>query len=366
MNEPRGTAGDAIPSPPDLFKDLLAQALEGGKSSHRITQKTLDRLLGAPDFDETEFDLFVELARDLEIEIHDFPEILTDIDKAAPELDSLKIYLADISRYPLLKAEEEISLGKNIQEGTTPHIRQSARKRMILSNLRLVVKIARAYNSRGVPIQDLIEEGNIGLITAVDRFDYKRGFRFSTYGSWWIKQSIIRGIAMQSHTVRIPLHVIQLVNRYIATESRIRHQTRSQPTLEEVALAMGEPLRRIERLKQLIHSIKNLDYETSWEALGSLSEVDVLRPPPSLESQIDALLENERMLRLMARLSSREETVLRIRYGFDDGESHTLSSTGEQIGVSRERVRQIEKRALQKMKRYIELTEKGLTIDQGD
>lgn len=366
MSEPRRPADDGAPSSPTPFKDILAQALEGGKSSRRITQKTMDRLLGALDFDETEFDLFVDLARDLDIEIHDYPEAMADIDKPAPDLDSLKLYLADISRYPLLKAEEEISLGKNIQEGSTPHIRQSARKRMIISNLRLVVKIARAYNSRGVPIQDLIEEGNIGLITAVDRFDYKRGFRFSTYGSWWIKQSIIRGIAMQSHTVRIPLHVIQLVNRYIAIESRIRHTTRSQPTLEEVAAAMGEPQKRIERLKLLIDSIKRLDYETSWEALGSLSEVDVLRPPQSLESQIDALLENERMLRLMAQLSSREETVLRIRYGFDDGEAHTLSSTGEQIGVSRERVRQIEKRALQKMKRYIELAEKGLKIDHID
>lgn len=366
MSEPRGIAAGGTPPPTVPFKDILAQALEGGKSSRRITQKTIDRLLGAPDFDESEFELFLDIARDLEIEIHDFPEASNDIDKAAPDLDSLKLYLADISRYPLLKAEEEISVGKAIQEGPTPHIRQNARKRMILSNLRLVVKIARAYNSRGVPIQDLIEEGNIGLITAVDRFDYKRGFRFSTYGSWWIKQSIIRGIAMQSHTVRIPLHVIQLVNRYIATESRLRHKTRNQPTLAEVAAAMGEPQKRIERLKQLIDAIKSLDYETSWEALGTLSEVDVLRPPPSLESQIDALLENERMLRLMARLSSREETVLRIRYGFNDGEAHTLSSTGEQIGVSRERVRQIEKRALQKMKRYIELTEKGLEIDQAD
>ncbi|HEX7880112.1 MAG TPA: RNA polymerase sigma factor RpoD/SigA [Candidatus Eisenbacteria bacterium] len=365
MSEPKGdTTGAGSPKAPVPFKDLLAQALEGGKSSRRITQKTIDRLLAADDFDDTEFELFVDLARDLEIEIHDYPETANDIDKPTPELDSLKLYLADISRYPLLKAEEEISVGKNIQEGTTPHIRQSNRKRMILSNLRLVVKIARAYSGRGVPIQDLIEEGNLGLITAVDRFDYKRGFRFSTYGSWWIKQSIIRGIATQSHTVRIPLHVIQLVNRYIATESRIRHKTRSQPTLEEVALAMGEPPKRIQRLKQLIDAIKGLDYETSWEALGALSEVDVLKPPPSLESQIDAILENERILKLMGRLSPREETVLRIRYGFNDGESHTLSATGEQIGVSRERVRQIEKRALQKMKRYIELTEQGLKIDQ--
>ena len=210
-----------------------------------------------------------------------------------------------------------------------------------------------------MPIQDLIEEGNLGLITAVERFDYKRGFRFSTYGSWWIKQAIIRGIATQSHTVRIPLHVIQLVNRYIATEARIRHKTRSLPTLEEVAEKMGEPKKRVMRLKTLIDGIKSLDYETSWEALGSLTETEVLKPPQSLESQIDQILEHERMLKLLSRLSEREETILKIRYGFNDGEPHTLSSTGQQIGVSRERVRQIEKRALQKMKRFIELAEEG-------
>lgn len=353
-----------MPAPAPAFKDLLTQVLEVGKQSGQIRQPQLDRLLGADDFDETEFELFLDLVHDLGISIKAPAVDVGDLDKPAPDLDSMKLYLADISRYPLLTPEEEVLVARNIQEGTTPHARNTARKRMILSNLRLVVKIAHAYAGRGVPVQDLIEEGNLGLMTAVDRFDYRRGFRFSTYGSWWIKQAIIRGIATQSHTVRIPLHVIQLVNRYIATESRLRHRTRSQPTLEEVTLAMGEPRKRVERLKTLIEGIKSLDYETSWEALGNLSEAEVLKPPPSLESQIEALLENERMLRLMSRLSEREESILRIRYGFEDGVPHTLSSTGETIGVSRERVRQIEKRALQKMKRFIELTEEGYRISE--
>ena len=349
---------------PPPFKEYLNEILEAGKKSGRIGQTQLDRLLNAEDFDETEFELFLDVAREVGIEIHDITPDVQDLDRSSASLDSMKLYLADISRYPLLTAEEEVNVARNIQEGTTPHAKQSARRKMILSNLRLVVKIAHAYTGRGVPVQDLIEEGNLGLITAVDRFDYKRGFRFSTYGSWWIKQAIIRGIATQSHTVRIPLHVIQLVNRYIATEARIRHKTRNVPTLEEVAKAMDEPLRRISRLKTLIEGIKSLDYETSWEALGSLSETEVLRPPPSLENQIETLLENERMLKLMGRLSRREEAILRIRYGFNDGEAHTLSSTGQQIGVSRERVRQIEKRALQKMKRYVELAEAGLKMEE--
>lgn len=344
------------------FKELLNQLLEGGRRTSRITADQIDRALNAEDFDETEYDLFIDIARDLNIEILDHPGEAGEIDRAG-SLDSLKIYLADISRYPLLTPEQEVHTARNAQEGTTPHIRSEARKKMILSNLRLVVKIANAYSGRGVPLQDLIEEGNVGLITGVDRFDYKRGFRFSTYGSWWIKQAIIRGIATHSRTVRIPLHVIQLVNRYIATESRMRHKSGHVPTLEEVTKQMGEPRKRMERLKTLIDGIKSLDYETSWEALGHLSEMDVLRPPQSLESQIEELLRHERILKLMGHLSEREEAILKIRYGFDDGEPHTLSSTGEHLGVSRERVRQIEKRALQKMKKYIELTEEGVRLE---
>lgn len=344
------------------FKELLNDLLDAGRRTSRITADQIDRALNAEDFDETEYDLFLDVARDLNIEIKDHLVETGGIDSGV-SLDSLKLYLKDISRYPLLTPEQEVNTARNAQEGTTPHIRAEARKKMILSNLRLVVKIANAYSGRGVPLQDLIEEGNLGLITGVDRFDYKRGFRFSTYGSWWIKQSIIRGIATHSRTVRIPLHVIQLVNRYIATESRIRHRTGHAPTLEEVTIQMGEPRKRVERLKTLIEGIKSLDYETSWEALGQLSEADVLRPPQSLESQIDEILRNERILKMMGHLSEREEAILKIRYGFDDGDPHTLSATGEQLGVSRERVRQIEKRALQKMKKFIEMTEQGVRLE---
>ena len=242
-------------------------------------------------------------------------------------------------------------------EGATPHARSEARKKMIVSNLRLVVKIAHSYSNRGVPFQDLIEEGNLGLIAAVDRFDYSRGFRFSTYGSWWIKQAMARGIANQSRTVRIPFHVIQLVNRYLATETRMRHKLGRTPTLEETAKEIHEPPKRLRKVQHLIHSIKNLDYESSWEAMGGLAEVDLLNPPEDFEAQVERLLEHERLNRLLGRLSQREEAVLRIRYGFDSGEAQSLAATGEQIGVSRERIRQIEKRALEKLKEYIELTE---------
>jgi RNA polymerase primary sigma factor len=346
------------PQPQPSFDEILNRTLETGRKRGHLRQNDVDDLLKHPEFDETGFDTFLDVTRELKLEIRDPDEDKPAVPDGAPrDLDSLQLYLSDIGKHALLTAEEEQTLGRQMREGTTPHRRESARRRMILSNLRLVVKIAHGYVNRGVPFQDLIEEGNLGLIAAVDRFDYKRGFRFSTYGSWWIKQAVARGVANQARTVRIPFHVIQLVNRFLATETRLRHGSEVPPTLEEVAEAMHEPVKRIQRIRHLIQSIKNLDYESSWDAMGSLAETEMASPPENFEQQIDRLLEHERLNRLLGHLSKREETVLRIRYGFDDGQSRSLSATGERLGVSRERIRQIEKRALERLKQYIELTE---------
>jgi len=343
------------------FEDQVNRTLEAGKKCGHILQKEMDALLDHKEFDETAFDLFLDLTRRLRIEIR---EERGSLDEGDPLLDSFRLYLKEIGRYPLLTAEEEQRYGREMVEGTTPHNRAEARKKLIVSNLRLVVKMAQSYSGHGVPYQDIIEEGNLGLIAAVDRFDYKRGFRFSTYGSWWIKQAMARGIANQARTVRIPFHVIQLINRFLATESRLRHRSGLAPTLEQVALEMGEKPKKLQRIRHLINSIKNLDYESSWEAMGALAETEVAEPPVDFERQVESLLEFERLNRLMGKLSTREETVLRIRYGFDDGQAHSLAHTGERLGVSRERVRQIEKSALERLKRYIELTEQGIKWEQ--
>ena len=346
-------------SPRKPFGDEINRVLGAAKGRGKLLQSEIDLLLDRKDFDEAQFDVFLDVTKQLGLEVQDDTRP-GPAEPAAPELDSLRVYLRDIGRYPLLTPEEETRYGREMHEGTTPHARHEARKRMIVSNLRLVVKMAHSYANRGIPFQDLIEEGNLGLIAAVDRFDYKRGFRFSTYGSWWIKQAMSRGIANQARTVRIPLHVIQLVNRFLAVENRIRHRTGNVPTLAEVAADMGEPESRLKKVRHLIHSIKNLDYESSWDAMGSLAETEVAEPPANFEEQIERMLEHERLNRLLGRLSEREETVLRIRYGFDDGDPHSLAATGERLGVSRERIRQIEKRALEKLKQFIEMTESGL------
>ena len=314
------------------------------------------------DFDESAFEIFLELSRQLSLEIQEDPDA-PEVDTVAPDMDSLRLYLREIGRYPLLTPQEEQHYGREMAEGTTPHNREEARKKMIVSNLRLVVKLAHGYSGRGVPFQDLIEEGNLGLIAAVERFDYKRGFRFSTYGSWWIKQALARGVANQARTVRIPFHVIQLVNRFLSTETRLRHRFNRTPTLEEVAREIQEPEKRLLRIRHLINSIKTLDYESSWEAMGTLADVEVADPPAGFEQQVEKLLEHERLNRLMGKLTEREELILRIRFGYDDGEAHSLAQVGQRIGVSRERIRQIEKRALEQLKHYIELTEAGVSPD---
>jgi RNA polymerase primary sigma factor len=347
--------------PTRSFDDEISRVLETGKKQGRVGKKQIDALLGHSGFDETQFDLFLDLARKLEIVIPEEPVVAEE--PTAPELDSFRLYLKEIGRYPLLTPEEEIRYGREMREGTTPHNRAEARKKLIVSNLRLVVKMAQSYSGHGVPFQDIIEEGNLGLIAAVDRFDYARGFRFSTYGVWWIRQAMARGVANQARTVRIPFHVIQLVNRFLATETRLRHRLNRTPTMDEVTAELQEPPKRIKRIRHLINSIKNLDYESSWEAMGALAETEMADPPKDFEQRLESILEYERLNRLMGRLSSREETVLRFRYGFHDGSPHSLADTGDQIGVSRERVRQIEKGALEKLKHYVELAEQGIPWD---
>lgn len=344
----------------ETFDQATQKVLKTAKASGHLEQAQIDALLHHPEFDETAFDLFLDLTRKLGLKMQE-PAVADD--DAAPDMDSLRLYLREIGRYPLLTPEEEIRYGREMKEGTTPHNRDEARKKLIVSNLRLVVKMAHRYANRGVPFQDLIEEGNLGLIAAVERFDYKRGFRFSTYGSWWIKQAMARGLANQARTVRIPFHVMQLVNRFLATESRLKIESGVEPSLATVAREMDEPVKKLQRIRHLISSIKNLDYESSWEAMGTLAEAELAERPVDFEQQVERLLEHERLNRLLGRLSKREELLLRIRYGFDDGEAHSLAHTGEKLGVSRERIRQIEKRALEKLKHYIELTESGVKLD---
>lgn len=252
-------------------------------------------------------------------------------------------YLMEINRYALLTPEEEREVAKQVSEGD-----EGALRRLINANLRLVVTIAKRYLGQGLTFLDLVEEGNLGLIRAAGKFDYQKGFRFSTYASWWIKQSITRAIANQSKSIRIPIHIYQLITRYLRLEDRMAAGEFNEKDASE---ALGISIKKVRLVKDLIHGIRSEELEITAEALQKLSSESTQEASTSAEDLITVQLENEELASYVAKyLSPREQQILKIRYGLDDGRPRTLAETGRMIGVSRERIRQIEKRALQKLK----------------
>ena len=252
-------------------------------------------------------------------------------------------YLMEINRYSLLTPEEERDVAKQVSEGD-----ENARRRLINCNLRLVVTIAKRYMGQGLTFLDLVEEGNLGLIRAAGKFDYQKGFRFSTYASWWIKQAITRAIANQSKSIRIPIHIYQLITRYLRMEDRVAGGEFDERDASE---ALGISVRKARLVKDLIRGIRSEELEITADALQKLSSESTQEGSASAEDLINVQLESEELAAYVAKyLSPREQQILKIRYGLDDGRPRTLAETGRMIGVSRERIRQIEKRALQKLK----------------
>jgi len=254
-------------------------------------------------------------------------------------------YMIEINRYPLLSAQEEQAVAKRVAEGD-----EAARRQLINANLRLVVTIAKRYMGQGLGLLDLVEEGNLGLIRAAGKFDYQRGFRFSTYASWWIKQSITRALANQSKSIRIPIHIYQLINRYLRLEDRMEGEFNEKDASEALAVSIN----KVRLVKNLIHGIRSEELALTVESLQKLSTETAQDGTASADDLVTVQLQNEEIANLFHKyLSPREQEILRMRYGFDDGRPRTLAETGRILSVSRERVRQIEKRALQKLKLMI-------------
>ena len=336
---------------PRRFVSDLSDALREGMEHGSLDESALDKLLHSPDFDATAFDLFLAEARSQGVVL---PEGASAPEAPAPEEKGRggnleNRYLKEIQRYPMLEREEEHALWAAMRNGD-----EAARKRLILSYLRLVVSQARAYRNRGVEFLDLVEEGNLGLITAVDRYDVDRGIHFATYATWWIRQALARGVANQSRTVRIPIHVLQMMRRFIATQRRLESEQRHPPDLDEIARVMGIPMTRAKRLDTLVHSIRSLDVDLSNEAFHGLVESEAVEQPPTLDEIVGLQLRDQQLNEVLKRLSGREEAILRFRYGFYDDRPRTLAETGEQFGLSRERIRQLEQRALVKLRTLLE------------
>ncbi len=261
--------------------------------------------------------------------------------------DSVRMYLREIGRIPLLKTEEEVRLAKRVEKGDLV-----AKKQLAEANLRLVVSIAKKYIGRGLGLLDLIQEGNTGLMRAVEKFDYKKGYKFSTYATWWIRQAITRAIADQARTIRIPVHMIETINKLIRVQRSLVQDLGREPTPEEIAQEMGLDVEKVEHIMKISQETVSLEAPVGEEEdskLGDFIEDDKNLSPE--DNAVYQLLKNH-IDKFLDELSPREQKILRMRFGLEGGRSHTLEEVGQEFGVTRERIRQIEAKALQKLKKH--------------
>ena len=262
--------------------------------------------------------------------------------------DSVRLYLREIGKIPLLTAEEELALAKKVVSGD-----KRAKDAMAEANMRLVVSIAKRYVGRGLDLLDLIQEGNTGLLRAVEKFDPERGFKFSTYATWWIRQAITRAIADQARTIRIPVHMVETINKLLRTQRRLTQELNREPTNEEIAAAMDMDVDKVEHIMKIKQDISSLDASVRDDeedsVLGDFIEDEDAKTPT--ESASEQLLK-EQVKRILGTLTEREQKILKLRFGLEDGKSHTLEEVGQEFSVTRERIRQIEAKALAKLRKH--------------
>ena len=354
-----------------LLQKKLAELIEQGKKEKKLPSKLLIDALDALDADADQTDRVYDAleAAGIEIDVGDVLDIIGNNDlleptasqlkqeaeaemvdteamsDALPLTDPVRMYLKEIGRVPLLTPEDEQRLARRVAAGD-----EAARQQMIEANLRLVVAVAKRYAGRGMLLLDLIQEGNMGLLKAVEKFDYTKGYNFSTYATWWIRQSITRAIADQARTIRIPVHMVELINRVIRTSHSMVQELGREPTPEEVAQKLRLSPEKVEEILKIAQDPVSLETPVGEEDdshLGDFIQDNEASEP--LEATASNLL-REQLEKAMASLTPREEKVLRLRFGFEDGKPHTLEEVGKKFNVTRERVRQIESKALRRLR----------------
>ena len=264
--------------------------------------------------------------------------------------DSVRLYLREIGKIPLLSAEEEMDLARRIVEGD-----KKAKDKMAEANMRLVVSIAKRYSGRGLDLLDLIQEGNTGLLRAVEKFDPDKGFKFSTYATWWIRQAITRAIADQARTIRIPVHMVETINKLLRTQRRMTQELNREPTIEELSKELDMEPEKIEYVIKIKQDISSLDAGVGRDGEDDDSvlqdfivDEDTVSPEDSASNQ----LLKEQVQEILSSLSDREQKIVRMRFGLDNGKNHTLEEVGQEFAVTRERIRQIEAKALAKLRKH--------------
>ena len=366
---------EAVLTPAEKKQELLNTLLERARQSkNKLTYSAVADVLEATDLDKNQMDDIYEalMSKDIEIvsetepddfdillndevELTEDPDLIMDepqdvdleatLPKGIAVDDPVRMYLKEIGKVPLLSADEEIELAKRMEQGD-----EEAKKRLCEANLRLVVSIAKRYVGRGMLFLDLIQEGNLGLIKAVDKFDYTKGYKFSTYATWWIRQAITRSIADQARTIRIPVHMVETINKLIRVSRQLLQTYGREPSPEEIAEEMGisvDKVREIQKIAQEPVSLETPIGEEEDSHLGDfIPDEDV--PAPAEAAAFSML--KEQLVEVLDTLTEREQKVLKLRFGLDDGRARTLEEVGKEFDVTRERIRQIEAKALRKLR----------------
>ena len=343
--------------------DAISKLLDKGKKTGVLTYNEIMESLQSVDMSPDEIDELYDTFTKRGIDIIDNGNDIgpdddsnlkddeddIDIDLSIPEGinidDPVRMYLKEIGRVPLLSADEEIKLAKRMEDGDL-----EAQKRLAEANLRLVVSIAKRYVGRGMLFLDLIQEGNLGLIKAVEKFDYNKGYKFSTYATWWIRQAITRAIADQARTIRIPVHMVETINKLIRVSRQLLQSLGREPSPEEIAKEMDVSVDRVREIMKIAQEPVSLETPIGEEEDSHLGDFIEDHDAPAPAEAASFVLLKEQLEDVLDTLTEREETVLRLRFGLDDGRARTLEEVGQNFGVTRERIRQIEAKALRKLR----------------
>ncbi|HEY9062682.1 MAG TPA: RNA polymerase sigma factor RpoD [Pseudobacteroides sp.] len=338
-------------------KTVLKELVDRGKAKGMLTYKEIMDAFEEIDLEpdqiekiyETLENVGIDVVGDIDAEIEDIQLTEEDLDISIPEGisidDPVRMYLKEIGKVPLLSADEEIDLARRMEKGEA-----EAKRRLAEANLRLVVSIAKRYVGRGMLFLDLIQEGNLGLIKAVEKFDYTKGYKFSTYATWWIRQAITRAIADQARTIRIPVHMVETINKLIRVSRQLLQELGREPAPEEIAKEMGMSVDKVREIMKISQEPVSLETPIGEEEDSHLGDFipDDDAPAPA-EAAAFTLLK-EQLIDVLDTLTAREEKVLRLRFGLDDGRARTLEEVGKEFNVTRERIRQIEAKALRKLR----------------
>ena len=335
---------------------IVKNLIEKGKKNGTLTYKEIMDEIDHIDLEPEQIEKIYEVLESMGIEVQgDMNEVSgveeeeLELDLSIPEGvaidDPVRMYLKEIGKVPLLSSEEEIELAKKIEEGS-----QYAKKKLAEANLRLVVSIAKRYVGRGMLFLDLIQEGNLGLIKAVEKFDYRKGYKFSTYATWWIRQAITRAIADQARTIRIPVHMVETINKLIRVQRQLLQELGRDPFPEEISKVMDLPVEKVREIQKIAQEPVSLETPIGEEEDSHLGDFipDDDAPAPAEAAAFTML--KEQLINVLDTLTPREEKVLRLRFGLDDGRARTLEEVGKEFNVTRERIRQIEAKALRKLR----------------